>query len=151
MLQDAGSDGVIFIDLLFAGAQAEEPGKQSQGQGQTLHARSPFLRLTPNYSQRFIFQAGRNPFGTSGKLLTRIPVASKSALPTAGAIAMIGVSPAPADGMSFRSRRIASISGTSRKRGTRYVAKRGFLMRPFSNSTASNSAPPRPWMIAPTT
>src|SRR2546426_9308704 len=49
--------------------------------------------------------------------LFRSPVASKIAFPTAGATAMIGVSPAPADGISLRSSKIASISGTSRNRG----------------------------------
>jgi hypothetical protein len=65
------------------------------------------------------YQLDRTPFGTSGRLLRRTPVASKTALPMAGATAMMGVSPAPAEGRSFRSIRIASISGTSRKRGTR--------------------------------
>ncbi len=59
------------------------------------------------------------PFGASGRPLRRTPVASKTALPMAGAMPSMGVSPAPADGMSFRSIRTASISGTSRKRGTR--------------------------------
>src|ERR1700676_3282297 len=63
--------------------------------------------------------ADRSPFGTIGRLLRRTPVASKMALPIAGATAIMGVSPAPAGGMSLRSSKTASISGTSRKRGTR--------------------------------
>src|SRR5216684_2978720 len=63
--------------------------------------------------------ADRSPLGTIGRLLRRTPVASKMALPMAGATAMIGVSPAPAEGISLRSSKTASISGTSRKRGTR--------------------------------
>ncbi len=59
------------------------------------------------------------PFGTKGMLFRRTAVASKIALPMAGAMPMMGVSPAPAGGRSLRSMRIASISGTSRKRGTR--------------------------------
>jgi hypothetical protein len=39
-----------------------------------------------------------SPFRAIGSDRTRIPVASKIAAPTAGAIAMIGVSPAPIDG-----------------------------------------------------
>jgi len=39
----------------------------------------------------------------------------------------------------------------ARKRGTRYCAKCGFEMRPFSNSMDSNSAPPSPMMFAPMT
>src|SRR5229473_8437672 len=45
----------------------------------------------------------RSPLGTRGKSRRRAPVASKMALPIAGATAMIGVSPAPAEGISFRS------------------------------------------------
>ena len=40
-----------------------------------------------------------------------MPVASKMALPMAGAMATIGVSPAPADGRSLRSSRTTSICG----------------------------------------
>ena len=50
---------------------------------------------------------------------TRFPVASNTALATAGATAMMGVSPAPAGSRSLRSSRITSVLGTSRKRGTR--------------------------------
>src|SRR5258706_336271 len=63
--------------------------------------------------------AGGSPLGIIGRLLRRMPVASKIALPMAGATAMIGVSPAPAEGRSLRSSRVASISGRSRNRGTR--------------------------------
>jgi hypothetical protein len=48
----------------------------------------------------------------------RMPVAWKTALPIAGAMAMIGVSPAPAESWSGRLRRWMSSSGTSAKRGT---------------------------------
>ena len=50
---------------------------------------------------------------------TRLPVASNTALAMAGAMAMMGVSPAPAESRSLRSSRITSVLGTSRKRGTR--------------------------------
>src|ERR1700730_17977801 len=63
------------------------------------------------------------PLGANGRAFSRLPVASKIALPIAGAMAMIGVSPAPAGAISLRSSKIASISGTSRNLGTRYVAK----------------------------
>ena len=116
MLQNAGADRVFVIRLLLAGTNADEQDKNSYGRSQVLHARSS---LNDELPVTICFQALRSPFGTSGKSFSRMPVASNSAFPTAGAIAMIGVSPAPADGMSFRSRRTASISGTSRKRGTR--------------------------------
>ena len=65
----------------------------------------------------------RNPFGTIGSERNRRPVARKIALPTAGAIATIGVSPAPADGRSLRSSSTISRAGTSPNRGTRYVGE----------------------------
>src|SRR4029077_19661666 len=65
-------------------------------------------------------QLERRPFGASGRGVSRTPLASKMALSIAGATAMMGVSPAPAEGISLRSSKIASISGTSRNRGTRY-------------------------------
>src|SRR6478609_8473136 len=45
-----------------------------------------------------------------------------------GAVAVIGDSPAPADGTSRRSIRITSISGTSVNRGTRYSDSLPFVM-----------------------
>ncbi len=63
----------------------------------------------------------------------------------------MGVSPAPAEGRSLRSRRTTSSAGTSVKRGTRYCEKWGFRMRPFSKRTASKSAPPMPCTMAPST
>ena len=60
------------------------------------------------------------PRGTlMGIVLTGFPVASNTALPMAGAMAMMGVSPAPADSRSLRSSRSTSVLGRSRKRGTR--------------------------------
>ena len=50
-------------------------------------------------------------------------MASKMALPIAGAIAMIGVSPAPAGGRSLRSSRMTSIWGVSRNRGHAIAGK----------------------------
>src|SRR4051812_18768790 len=73
-----------------------------------------------------IAQTGFNPSGTIGIDRTRIPVAAKIALPTAGAILMIGVSPAPSLGRSFRSTSTVSSAGASRNRGTRYDEKAGF-------------------------
>jgi len=49
---------------------------------------------------------------------TRTPVAWNTALAMAGAMAMIGVSPAPAEARSGRSIRWTSSSGTSANRGT---------------------------------
>jgi hypothetical protein len=63
-------------------------------------------------------------------------VASEIALPKAGARSTSGVSPAPEDGRSLRSSSTTCISGTSRKRGTRYGENRAFRMRPLANSTA---------------
>jgi hypothetical protein len=53
-----------------------------------------------------------------GMLRTRLPLALKMALATAGARATIGVSPAPIDRWSFRSMISTSMLGVSRKRGT---------------------------------
>jgi hypothetical protein len=46
----------------------------------------------------YVAAAAARPFLAIGNDRTRTPVASKIAAPTAGAIAMIGVSPAPIDG-----------------------------------------------------
>ena len=54
-----------------------------------------------------------------GSERTRCPVASKIAFPTAGAIPMMGHSPAPADVKSLWSSSTLSITGMSAKRGTR--------------------------------
>ena len=59
------------------------------------------------------------PSGIMGMERRRMRVASKMALPTAGAMAMMGDSPAPAEGRSLLSRRTISILGMSAKRGTR--------------------------------
>ena len=55
----------------------------------------------------------------SGSALSSAPVATRTAFAIAGATAMIGVSPAPADGPSFRSTMTTLIDGTSLNRGTR--------------------------------
>lgn len=68
---------------------------------------------------RRAWSAPAQPFGKSGSARRRSPVASWSALASAGASATIGVSPAPAEGRSLRSRSTVSSGGTSRKRGTR--------------------------------
>ncbi len=83
-----------------------------------------------------------SPFGTSGSARKRTPVASKIALAIAGASPIIGHSPAPTDGISLRSSRTVSRAGTSLNRGTRYCDSLPFRILPFSNSMASNSAPP---------
>ena len=72
-----------------------------------------------------------SPCGTIGSDRSRTPAASKMALPIAGAMATIGVSPAPADGRSLRSSRTTSISGVSRNRGTRYFENRAFRILPI--------------------
>jgi hypothetical protein len=77
------------------------------------------LRGSPPAQINRTTQARCRPIGTSGRERRRTPEASKMALPMAGATAMMGVSPAPAGARSFRSIRMASISGKSWKRGTR--------------------------------
>lgn len=62
---------------------------------------------------------GKTPAGSIGNARRRRPQAAEIALPTAGAMAVIGVSPAPADGRSDRFNSTTSIGGTSAKRGTR--------------------------------
>src|SRR5581483_2993548 len=89
------------------------------------------------------YQDAFSPFGTSGRARNLMPVASKIAFAIAGASPIIGHSPAPTDGMSLRSSSTVSITGTSLKRGTRYCDNLPFRILPFSNSMASNSAPPR--------
>src|SRR5450759_442680 len=59
------------------------------------------------------------PSGVSGSERMRRPPAAWMALAIAGAMAMIGVSPAPAEGRSGRSSTVTSIGGTSANRGTR--------------------------------
>ena len=59
------------------------------------------------------------PCGAMGSERTRCPVASTMAFPTAGAIPMMGHSPAPVDVKSLRSSSTLSIGGMSAKRGTR--------------------------------
>ena len=81
----------------------------------------------------------------------RFPVASKIAFPIAGAIPTIGVSPAPADGRSFRSSSTLSIFGISEKRGTRYFDSRFVRIFPSAKSMCSNIAPPIPIATAPST
>jgi hypothetical protein len=61
----------------------------------------------------------RSPSGAMGMERSRMLEAAKIALPTAGAMHMIGVSPAPADGTSLRSTNTTSILGRSLKRGRR--------------------------------
>ena len=59
----------------------------------------------------------------------RPPPAASIAFAIAGATAMSGVSPAPADGWSGRSMGMTSISGMSLNRGTRYAARLPFVIR----------------------
>ena len=107
------------------------------------------IPLTILPDRRIQALTGSLPPGSIGMLRIRLPVAVKIALPTAGARPTMGVSPAPADGMSLLSTSTTSMLGTSLNRGTRYFENRGFRMRPFSNSMASNIAPPMPMMFAP--
>ena len=82
--------------------------------------------------------------GSSGVTSDRMPVALEMAFPIAGATQTIGVSPAPAEGKSLRSRRIVSSAGRSLNRGTRYCEKKGFSIFPSAKSMASNKAPADP-------
>ena len=66
-----------------------------------------------------IYNAYPSPVGASGRERRRRPVAANTALPMAGAIVMIGVSPAPLLGKSLRSSKTTSMNGASLKRGTR--------------------------------
>src|SRR3954451_6316098 len=96
-------------------------------------------------------QASLRPLGASGIDRSLCPVAAKMAFATAGASPTIGVSPDPAGARSLRSSITVSITGRSVNRGTRYFENRGFRLRPFSNSTASKSAPPTAIIPAPST
>src|SRR5207245_4986733 len=85
-----------------------------------------------------------------GRAVSTVPNA-RTAEPIAGATAIIDDSPAPADGMSRRSIRIVSMTGTSLKRGTRYCSMVPFRIRPSAKSIASNSAPPSACTTDPST
>ena len=102
--------------------------------------RGGVTRMTLSRASR----SGSRPSGSIGSARNLIPVAAKIALPIAGATPTIGVSPAPAEGRSLRSRMTTASSGKSESRGTRYCEKRGFAIRPSPNRTASKSAPPIP-------
>jgi nicotinate dehydrogenase subunit B len=69
-------------------------------------------------NQRVRFHPARSPL-RQGSYRGLAATAAKMALPTAGARPTIGVSPAPAEGRSLRSRITTSICGRSVKRGTR--------------------------------
>jgi len=56
--------------------------------------------------------------GVRGRSRRRSPVAANMALAIAGAMVMMGVSPAPAGSMSSRFTRTTSMGGTSGNRGT---------------------------------
>jgi hypothetical protein len=73
----------------------------------------------PLLAGRTAAQAAPYTSAISGSDRRRRPVASKMALAIAGATAIIGVSPAPADGKLGRCNRTTSIGGTSEIRGTR--------------------------------
>src|ERR1019366_7327367 len=92
---------------------------------------------------------GPLPLGTSGMDLSRAPQAAKIAFAIAGATATIGVSPPPADGSSGPSSSTTSTDGRSASRGTRYCDIDALRIFPSANSIASNNAPPRPIMTAP--
>src|SRR5690242_20517256 len=89
-----------------------------------------FGRVAPPLMAGLLFYVTFSPLGAIGIDRSRTPVALKMALPTAGAMATIGVSPAPAEGRSLRSSRITSIRGASAKRGTRYAENRGLRILP---------------------
>src|SRR5262249_60961682 len=92
-----------------------------------------------------------SPSGTIGIQRSRTPVAARMALPTAGAMPMIGVSPAPADGRSLRSTSTTSCTGASLNRGSRYSENFGLRILPSAKSIPSNSPPPPPPVTAPPT
>ena len=77
-------------------------------------------------------------------------MASKIALAIAGATAIIGVSPAPADGRSGRSSRMTSMRGTSAIRGTRYAENAPLVITP-SVKLASSKAPASAITVASST
>jgi hypothetical protein len=79
-------------------------------------------RSTPNDDPPSGFPRQPTPYDPGQRIgiaRIRTPVAAKTAFAMAGATAMTGVSPAPTDGRSGRSRRWISSSGTSANRGTR--------------------------------
>src|ERR1035437_481156 len=67
-----------------------------------------------------------------GIVRTRTPVAWNTAFAMAGAMTMMGVSPAPAEARSGRLSKWMSSSGTSRKRGTWYLPKEALSILRFS-------------------
>src|SRR5262245_19461617 len=82
-------------DRFFAGRESRSPNSPPR-----LH---PQIDLNVNEGVRSLGGAyAFTPLGARGSDRKRTPVAAKMALPLAGAIPMIGVSPAPADGRSVR-------------------------------------------------
>src|SRR5258706_31707 len=77
------------------------------------------------------------------------PFESKLDAAIARATAIIGVSPAPAEGRSGRSSRMTSTGGMSASRGTRYAENEPLEITPPVKLIASNIAPPNAITVAP--
>src|SRR5215813_4137635 len=85
---------------------------------------------------------------SSGSLRTRLPVAAKTALASAGAVTAVPGSPIPPGASPFRTR-CTSMAGDSFIRSTRTSWKLDCCTRPCSSVTSPHRAPLIPKMIPP--
>src|SRR5262245_2944748 len=118
--------------VLLVAVRLEPPEQQACSDGQ--NQREIDAVLQTEWSQ-VEGPAGLQPRGRAAANVTgsfgRTSPNPRTALPIAGATHTIGVSPAPADGRSFRSSSTTSTGGTSLNRGTRYSAIVPFRSLPF--------------------
>ena len=99
--------GALHERSTSQGAGGESPaGRRAHGGRHHVSARPPG-------------QGAASRSGSRGSDRRRLPVAEKTAAARAGAVSVIGDSPAPAASTSRRSISCTSIAGTSRKRGSR--------------------------------
>src|ERR1700738_374413 len=85
---------------------------------------------------------------SSGSFRTRLPVAAKTALASAGAVTAVPGSPMPPGGSPFRTR-CTSIAGVSLIRSTRTLLKFDCSTRPFWSVASPYKAPPIPNTMPP--
>ena len=121
--------GVSFADQLKTAtkkATSKQPAATKKDPNKVFLSHTPpkgetTAAVAGHTDYRDILSGPRNGMyvNTSGNERNRTPVASKIALPMAGATPSNELSPAPAEGISLRSISTVSNSGTSLNRGSR--------------------------------